>query len=505
MPAERDTLGEIRREFLWRFAKRWPSADDRHWAAARLEELKELSVRDMSESLLYTWNELVPNVEALAAEHSVLEPLAEALAASAAPLAATNARTLRAQDEMLDALGAADVWPLVIKGAAMRAFSRYPQAMNDLDLVTRDLDQTWEVLDVATQLGYPLGRIKVVRLAARVRGVVRYHGYTNLYRRDGGGTAVQGDWDLGRVRTLDLHIARFYGCGDAVLATDLFARAARKPVAGRPALLPSPEDMVLVEIVHMIRHGTVTSRVMNRVAELLIAAPELDTAYVAAEVKRNDAQIAAFAIVSAIAAAVEPAAPAAQRLLSHLRVHQRWRRALAAHLTQQRSVEKYGAGSFRSVAAQATYLFDSYRHQFGAVAPVARTGAAFARMFRDRKFYPRAYERWSERRTGWLSARTPAVMLVRIEATAWPIALLRSPAENAERVGRDALLLDRGRKTEALLTPIGTFVSTAYDGRVPANVAAEVTKRTSALREQSPQSTPAPDVPTTDAKPARVQ
>jgi hypothetical protein len=473
MPAERDHLVNLRHEFLWRFSKHWLKEDDVAWADAHADTLNRVSVRPMNESLSYVWMELTANVRVLAGRSPAFDRLAEALDAAARPFAEANERTVLAQDELLKALAAADVWPVAVKGAAMRGYVAYPQAMNDLDVVTRDLDQTWCVLDVARSLGYPLNRIKLVSVGDRVPGPSRYHGYTNLYRREGGGSYVQADWDLGRVRTLDLHVGRFYGCGDAVLVTDLFERATRRHLGAVEALVPAPEDLILVEFVHMIRHGTLSMRTLNRVGAVLEAVPDLDIGYIASEVTRNDVTIPALAVTKALEReATGTTVRVAAALRGQLSCNDGgWRRPLVRHLAGRRRVEKYGAGSIRSVLTQTQYLAAAYTHQFGPANALFRPPSSFARMLRDRKVYPRAYRRWSNRRTGWLGPRNDAIMLVAVDTTPWRV---DGVVADGERVEQSALLVDRGRETEALLTPIGTFISTAYDGTVRAELAEAV-------------------------------
>jgi Uncharacterised nucleotidyltransferase len=468
MQSEADTTQGVRREFLWRFSKYLLHDSDLGWARDHLSDLRRVSVEPMFPVLRYVWNHLEPNTVRLAEVCPELAPLAEAVARYCAFHRADHDRTIAAQNELLDEFAGNDVWPLVIKGAAMRAYTTVSQAMTDLDVVARDLDETWSVIEIAERLGYPLKKIKVRYLSPAV-GAPGYHGYGNLYRCEDGGEYVQGHWDLGRVRTLDLHFGRFYGPGEGVLVTDLWARARRLKVGGTEALVPSLEDMVLVEVLHLVRHGSLSMGTVNRVCQL-VADDRLDRTYVAAELRRNDLEPMAHAVLTAIVDSYPHAREAADRLRQLLRPAPVWLRQAIRQVAAIRRVERYGAGSAASVCLQARYVFDAERHQRRLAVPLVPAVVGFARMYRNRRIYPRAHARWRRRRLGWVSASRSAVMLTRLDRTSW------SPAGGwdtvgdtgsvgaAVRVGRRTLVLDSGTETETVLTPIGAFTSSGYDG-----------------------------------------
>lgn len=485
MQSEADTLVNFRREFLWRFSKYRLDETDLRWADGHLPELRRMSVDPMFGVLRYVWNHLRTNTDALAERHPELAPLAEALGRYCEFHRQAHEWTIAAQDELLTSLAAAGVWPLAIKGCAMRTYTATSQAMTDLDLLARDLDETWEVAAVAERLGYGLDKIKVRRVGRRVPGQ-EYHGYANLYRCADAPQYVQGHWDLGRVRTLDLHFGRFYGPGEGVLVTDLWRRASRRRAADQQTLVPAPEDMVLVEVLHLVRHGTLSMGTVNRLCQLFTE-HELDDRYLSAELRANDLEPMTHAVLGAIATTF-PHARARVRQLGGRLQPPGWLAPAVRQVRDMRRVERYGAGSLGSVSLQAHYLLATERRQRGRPAPVGTLLAGFGRMYRNRKVYPRAHTRWQQRRLGWVSESQPAVMLRRIDRTAWqPVANWSAAVpDGAVRIGGRTLLVDRGQPTEAVLTPVGAFAATRYDGQLSAEQTAACLARVGALRAELP-------------------
>lgn len=490
MQSETDTLGEVRREFLWRFSKYILHDQDIEWAGEHLAELRKMSVEPAFPLLRYVWNDLTANTQRLARAYPVLAPLAEAVAEYCRFHREVNERTLAAQDELLGALAAADTWPLAIKGTAMRAYTPIPQATSDLDIIARDLDETWALVYVAERLGYPLDKLKLRWLDERVPGAIRYHGYANLYRREGGGAYIQGDWDLGRVRTLDLHIGRFYCLGEGVLLPDLWQRAERRPLGTTQALVPGVDDMLLIELVHLLRHGTLTMRSINRVCQLLDGDAPLDLDYLLAEIHRNDLTL----IASATFLAIERSFPHARAVAAELRARLGrlpiWARPAVARLAGLRRVERYGAGVFSSVLIQTHYLYRSSRNQLGYRWPLLRSAVGFTRMFRHRKVYPRAHARWKKRRRGWISAHNRAIMLTRLDRQTWQpkagwqaMQQHASPVRQSVAVSQTSYLTNPGQPAEVLLTPIGSFTTSNYEGRLSETEAKLCLERAQTLRQ----------------------
>lgn len=474
MQSEADTLKAFRREFLWRFSKYILHEHDLEWAGQHLVELRKLSVEPMLPLLRYVWNDLLDNVRCLTQAYPVLLPLDQAIAFYCQPHQEINAKTIEAQNELLMTLAADNLWPLVVKGAAMRAYTMQPQAMTDTDVIAYDLDEAWAVVRVAEQLGYPLSKIKLRQAGSGVPDSVRYHGYANLYRREGGGAYIQGDWDLGRVRTLDLHVARFHGVGEGVLLTNLWQRAQRRQLGIAEAVVPCSEDMILVELLHLLRHGTLAMRGINRICHLLTMDSSLDADYLCAEIRRNDLVLIGHAVFRAIVQTFPHAQPVVASLRTSLGPAPLWARPLVRRVAALRRVERYGAGTITSVGLQTHYLYNSFRHQLGHTSPFVRSIVGFGRMFRYRKVYPRAHKRWRERRQGWISARNPEIMLTRLDTQPWQpsggweaLKQLRILAgRNVIVVSRTSLLVNAGRRSEILVTPLGSFTTANYDGHL---------------------------------------
>lgn len=472
MESETDTFELTRREFLWRFAKHELEADDFDWARSHLDELTNLSIDPATPVLRHVWSELRDNVDRLASEIGVLRPLSEAVDDRTRLHAETNAKTIEAQDELFAAFAEEGLRPLALKGAAARGLLGGLQAMNDLDILTRDLDETWKVAGLAERLGYSLNKIKVRHADPSVPGPVRHHGYANLYRLEGGGAYVQGDWDLGRVRTLDLHVARFYGPGESVLRTDVFSRAWELEIEGTPVSVTSPEDSLLVEFMHLIRHGTLALRGVNRICQIFDR-HMVDIDYVASEVAANDLAPVARATLLAVASTFSHSSPQVYRLLAALPPASPLLRPAIHRVAAMRRVERYGAGNAASVMLQAAHVYDVARRTNG-IPRAARTAAvAASRMYRARHVYPRAHDRWATRRQGWVSEQSPAIVLGRIDDV--PVATqdaepwLHAELRDCELVTKTTLLADAHGPSEVVLTPIGAFATTRYDGSIDPN------------------------------------
>lgn len=468
MQSETDTLHEVRREFLWRFSKYVLDDKDFEWVERHVASVRRLAVEPMFPMLRYVWNHLSVNLTKLEERMPGLAPIAGAVDQYCERHRDAHRRTLLAQDELFAALGTAGVWPLAIKGAAMRAVTPVSQAMGDVDVITRDLDETWAVIEVAEQLGYPLEKIKLRHVPSRVPGDVRYHGYANLYRCEGGVAYNQAHWDLGLVRTLDLHIGRFYGPGEGVLVTDLWRRARKLPIAGNEVLVPSLEDMFLVEVLHLVRHGTLSMGSLNRVCQLL-ADHELDLDYLRREIGANELLLMTHAVLQAIIDTFPHAAERAHRLRSGLAAPARAFRWAVDEVAATRRVERYGAGSAASVALQTAYVYGTAVRQSGRAAPADTAIIGFTRMFRHRRVYPRAHARWNDRRLGWLSSRQTAIMMTRLDRVRWTTARPEQHTGSAGRwMGRTTLVVDEGLPTQTVLTPVGAFSPSRYDGKITA-------------------------------------
>ncbi len=489
MHPKADTVRDFRKEFLWRFSKYMLDDRDITWAGEHLSELCRMSVEPMFPLLLYVWNDLLVNTQRLAQVYPILTPLGEALEYYCQSHRRTLINTLDAQQELLHALAQADIWPLIIKGAAMPAYTSTPQAMNDLDVMARDLDEAWQVIRIAEELGYGLTRLKLCQSGPGVESSVRYYGHSDLYRREGGGTYIQGDWDLGRVRTLDLHIAHYHAPGEGILLTDLWLRSWRAQLGTTEALIPSLEDMILLELIHLLRHGTLAIRGLNHIAQLL-SGPMLNRDYLFEEIRHNDLSLIASAVFLAIEQTFSHLQEQASELRSQLGKIPLWSRPFVAYLATLRRVERYGTSDLRSLCIQANYLYHSYRRQAGYRWPLFRSLIGFQQMFRNRQVYPHAYVRWQERKYGWLSPRNRSVMLVRLDNMPWQTAkveqtLQQQPQLAAKniRVSQTSLFIDSGQTTEALLTPIGSFTTANYVGRVPEREAHTCLERLEALRQ----------------------
>ncbi|MFJ4651067.1 nucleotidyltransferase family protein [Nocardia sp. NPDC088792] len=467
MQSEADTQQRFRREFLWRFSKYVLDESDFIWAERHTAELRRFAVEPTFPVLRYVWNHLSANVIQLEERMPDLAPIAAAIGQHCEIHRATWHKTIGAQDELFAAFAQARLWPLAIKGAAARAVTSAPQAMTDLDVLARDLDQAWQVIEIAEQLGYPLRKIKLRHLPDNVPGEVRYHGYANLYRCEGSADFTQAHWDMGHVRTLDLHIGRFYGPGEGVLITDLWQRATRRTVGGEPVLTPSIEDMVVIEMLHLVRHGTLSMGTLNRVCQLLTE-HDLDLAYLNGQIKANSLVAMAHATLRAISDTFPHATTAARHLGSHLPSPPPSLRWAVEAVSRMRRVERYGAGSPASVALQAAYVYTTTRDQIGRVLPVDSGVVGFARMFRNRRIYPRAHRRWDDRRIGWPSPKRTAVMMTRLDCVRWrpPHPQLETPTPSRRWVGATTLLIDEDQPTHTMLTPIGAFTSSRYDGAI---------------------------------------
>ncbi len=474
MQSEVDTLQDFRREFLWRFSKYLLHDRDLEWAGRHLPELRKMSIEPVFPLLRYIWSDLLMNAQHLAKVYPVLKPLSEAVMQYCRFHQDVNTSTLAAQDELLTALAAVDTWPLVIKGAAMRAYTSMPQAMNDLDIITRNLDETWEVVKVAEGLGYPLKKLKLRWASTHSSSSpFPYHGYANLYRLEGGGTYTQGDWDLGRVRTLDMHITRFYCLGEGVMLTDLWQRAFYRNLEETKVLVPCVEDMILIELMHLLRHGTLAIRGINRLCQLVADGESPDFDYLVAEIRRNDLSLIANAAFFAIERTFPHAQSRVTTLLSRLDPPPFYLRPIVSGLAKLDRVERYGAGNLTSTLLQTHYLYMSYRHQIKHHWPLMQAIIGFQRMFRHRKVYPRAHARWKERKLGWISKSNRAIMLVRLDRQIWqPENNWQTLQENSHvppnssLVSTTSLLASSGESTEVLLTPIGSFTTADYDGNL---------------------------------------
>ncbi|WP_040801819.1 nucleotidyltransferase family protein [Nocardia higoensis] len=469
MQSEADTQQGFRREFLWRFSKYILDESDLIWVQQHEALLRRIAVEPMFPVLRYVWNHLSANVIRLEQHCPGLAPIAEAIDQYCQLHRATWHKAIAAQDELFAAFTAAGIQPLAIKGAAARAVTPVPQAMTDLDILTCDLDQTWQVIDVAEQLGYPLHKVKLRHLPNQVVGHVRYHGYANLYRCEDGGDYTQAHWDLGRVRTLDLHIGRFYGPGEGVLVTDLWQRATSRAVGAHQVLVPCLEDMVVIEMLHLVRHGTLSMGTLNRICQLLTE-NTLDPSYLSTQLQANALAPMTHAALRAIRGTFPHAAAAAHELQAHLPAPPPALRWAVDAVAGMRRVERYGAGSPASVALQTAYVYASTRDQVGRKLPVDVGAVAFTRMFRNRRIYPRAHQRWNDRRLGWPSSQRTAVMMTRLDRTRWnppATAPATSRTDSARRwIGTTTVLVDEHQPTQTMLTPIGAFTASQYDGNL---------------------------------------
>ncbi|MGY1943934.1 nucleotidyltransferase family protein [Nocardia asiatica] len=470
MQSELDTQQEFRREFLWRFSKYLLDESDLAWAEHHHGSLRRIAVEPMFPVLRYVWNHLSANVIRLEQHCPDLAPIAEAIGQYCELHRATWRKTIAAQDELFAAFTAAEIAPLAIKGAAARTVTTVSQAMTDLDILTRDLDQTWQVVDVAEALGYPLHKIKLRHVPDQVPGTVRYHGYANLYRCEDGGDYTQAHWDLGRVRTLDLHIGRFYGPGEGVLVTDPWQRASTRVLGEHQVLVPCLEDMVVIELLHLVRHGTLSMGTLNRLCQLLTD-NDLDPDYLSTQIQANALVPITHAALRAIGDTFPHATTAAHAFLAHLPDAPRALRWAVNAVAGMRRVERYGAGTPASVALQTAYVYATTRDQIGRRLPLDASAVGFARMFRNRRVYPRAHQRWSNRRLGWPTAQHTAVMMTRLDHTRWnpPPAEDTATDRGARRwVGETTLLVDENQPTQTMLAPIGAFTTSRYDGAITA-------------------------------------
>ena len=476
MQAESDKLKNFRREFLWRFSKYRLHPQDLTWAQCHDSTLRRLSIEPMINQFGYVWDTLMPNSQTLARHIPELLPLAEAIAHYCAFHQRINQNTLESQDEMLAALSTAGIHPLLIKGGAMRANTDVLQAMNDLDMIALNLDEAWTIVEIVEKLGYFLDRFKLQSLGKHVKGEPRYYGYAPyVCRREGGGQYIQGDWDLGRVRTLDLHIARFHSVGDGVLLTDLRQKASFKSVNNTKVFVPCTEDMVLIELAHLLRHGTITMRGLNRIFILLYELGDIDQDYLLHQIKENQLSLMAQAIFLTLGQTFPETQAITHRLrlpLESTTLGSKW---AITGLATRRRVEKFGAGSLVSTWLQARYLYGVYRQQLGSFWSLLHIAIAFLRLFTSRKIYPRSYKRWRKRQRGWLSEKNPSIMFTRLDREPWDIEKVWNTFKQERlnttskclRIHQHSLMLDIGQISELLLTPVGSFTTANYAGQLP--------------------------------------
>lgn len=481
MHYERDHYVALRREFLWRFSKpRWALQEgDLRWAEEHVGVLAKQSAERIQQSLRYVWPEFVENVRFLAERFSQLRSFSESIEFFSAIHERTSAAAEQAQTELLEAMTRAALPFVALKGAAMRAYEGSGSGGNDLDVLVSDLDAAWRAVDVAESRGYSLERIKVGFLStAQTRfasdaSPPRIWANGNMFKSESPARPItQGDWDLGRVRTLDLHVTAFPIAGECLLLAPIRERSRVAEVGDLAFRVPSVEDMVLIEIAHLAHHGTLTIRGISRIARLLASSRGLDHDYVADRIAHNRLSIVANAALLAVESEFEPAREQAAALRAATGAQRSPLAVLSRRVAEARRVEKYGVLSPWSLAALLIYLADAGRAQLGPAQGVRTAFEGLGRALSNYPVNPRAHPRWRERRLGWLSPRQRGVMLQRLDDVRLSALPARSDpvTGDTEWLGNEALIANKGRDDEVIVTLVGAFASAPYAGSVSPKV-----------------------------------
>jgi hypothetical protein len=441
----------LRDELLWRMGKLRLEDDDFAWLEGHRNRLARLASSDLIGALPYVWRELAQNLQDTAASVPELEGLRAGIREAVVPWQEVTRRVLEVQDRLLAAFAAAGVPLVCLKGAAMRAYGEDLPPTSDVDVLAGTLDDAWAAIACAEELGYELPKLKLIS------GPACTYGYGELCSSDAplrGPTGVT-------VGSVDLHVGYMTTVGEAPLVLELVGEAHCARIGGSEVRVPSVEHMVVVEIAHLARHGTVASRGMNRIVRLLDS-DTLDTTAIARAVERNHLDAFAAAILGAIADTYTRLPRHYGSLAACVGPPARYIRLPVRGVAQKHRVERYGASDLSSVALQADVLGRWAIDELGPVRGAAATTAGLARLIRSRRFHPRAHEMWTKRRLGWFSRRQRALVLRRLD---------RERGHRATggdvSVGNAIWLRNRGCPDEVLLTPVGAFASAGYDGMLP--------------------------------------
>jgi hypothetical protein len=376
---------------------------------------------------------------------------------------------------------------LVIKGAALHAL--YPvdsiRIFSDIDLVISP-DNVWEAMELLQQMGFRTKRIRLENHTGALqhrRGTWGRYGIAEFF-------APHSDHV-----SFDMHLGGFPGCGDILLEADLWRRFRHLPLSTTVAPVPSPEDQILIICAHISRHGYARVRDLNDLKALVYHSGELDADYLWRKAESN----ALTTILDTLLAYRDlPQLPARKPRSCSINKTplERWKTAFLFHSGKKNTHFHGHRQLIYSRLIQSAFLYDAYRKKEGLPKSIVETLRSSYYLFQN----GRPYRLWKHR---WVRSfhRHPRVVIVPLtpcdasDTQGWVVrsldlaaifAYCTAEGISAQRISDCLLVINPGQEMELILTPVGIYSQSSYDGSLARDTLQALCRQASHIVETVP-------------------
>lgn len=360
---------------------------------------------------------------------------------------------------------------MLLKGAAVSRYYRHDTQRNifDVDVLLPDLETSLYFLQLLKEEGYTLDKVRLTYLGGFQETVSnQYPGQiVGIIITNRKGTDVYAD----RSASFDICIGAFPGYNNWVLDCSIWDRASVD--SQFPGfLLPSPEDNLLVLLIHALRHGRLSLRDINDLYAIISNDRSFDWEYFLIHIEKNNLIPIASLLLQMMAELYSWNLPASVQSALKLTKIQRFSTFLLKRFNRPRN-ENFNWGG---LVLQYLYNFFHYRKQRGGTL-FSHVSAlkSVLEMFKKE----RPYRTWSSRDLQNFPSESMRIVFVpvtpRNDKRKWQVEQLdlAQVSKVATRHGipihqvdKSLLLWNWKKDDELILTFEGMYTQSSYDGNL---------------------------------------